>query len=194
MCLATYEKQRTVPISNSCTKCVGMPGIKHDRTPGCHPVSRTTSQLIAALIRKLAYFFDMFSIGVCKTRYCKTYGRLLQELDVCTVMPKHSYPSFRNNEKQMQVFSHISIQRPLTAITFFQRGSRYPLDFFFFLKSHLHCLESWQFQLLGFTHFKSMRSLFASVALFISCVFSLYRTDTFNLLSSCLYSRHLVMC
>ena len=131
MRLATSEKQCTVLTFNSCTKCVGMPGIKHDRTPGCHPVSRMTSHLIAALIRKFAYFFDMFSMGVCTTRYCKTYGRLLQELDVCTVMPKHSYPSFCMNEKQMRVFSHIRIQRPLTAITFFQRGSRYPLDFLF---------------------------------------------------------------
>ena len=29
----------TVPTFNSCTKFAGSPGIIHDRTPGCHPVS-----------------------------------------------------------------------------------------------------------------------------------------------------------
>ena len=29
----------TVPTFNSCTKCLGCPGIIHDRTLGCHPVS-----------------------------------------------------------------------------------------------------------------------------------------------------------
>ena len=28
----------TVPTFNSCTKCVGIPGIMNDRTPDCHPV------------------------------------------------------------------------------------------------------------------------------------------------------------
>ena len=27
----------TVPTFNSCTKCVGNPGILHDRTPNWHP-------------------------------------------------------------------------------------------------------------------------------------------------------------
>ena len=27
----------TVPTSNSCTKCMGSPGMIHDRTPDCHP-------------------------------------------------------------------------------------------------------------------------------------------------------------
>ena len=50
------------------------------------------SQLNAALIRKLrgslmcvAYFIDMLSAGVCKTRHCETSSRLVQELSVCTV-------------------------------------------------------------------------------------------------------------
>ena len=30
-----------VPICNSCTKCLGSPGIVYDRTPDCHPVPST---------------------------------------------------------------------------------------------------------------------------------------------------------
>ena len=51
-----------------------------------------TSQLNVALIRKLrrslmclASFFGMLSMGVCTTRYWQTSGRLVQELNVCTV-------------------------------------------------------------------------------------------------------------
>ena len=29
----------TVPIFNSCTKCLGSPGIIHNRTPDCHSIS-----------------------------------------------------------------------------------------------------------------------------------------------------------
>ena len=50
-----------------------------------------TSQLNVALIRKLrellislAYFLTL-SVGVCTTRHCQTSGRLLQELNHCTV-------------------------------------------------------------------------------------------------------------
>ena len=49
-------------------------------------------QLKVALIRKLcgslvylAYFSDMLSMGVCTSSYCQTFGRLVQELNVCTV-------------------------------------------------------------------------------------------------------------
>ena len=28
-----------LPTSNNCTECLGSPGIIHDRTPDCHPVS-----------------------------------------------------------------------------------------------------------------------------------------------------------
>ena len=45
-----------------------------------------------ALIRKLrgalmclAYIFDILSWGVCKTRHSQTSGRLVQELNACTV-------------------------------------------------------------------------------------------------------------
>ena len=56
-----------------------------------------TSQLNVELIRKprgvlmcLAYFFDMLSMGVCKTRHWQTSGRLVQELNTCTVVDKYS--------------------------------------------------------------------------------------------------------
>ena len=52
-----------------------------------------TSELDLALIRKLfgslmclAYCFDKLSMGVRTTRRRKTSGRLVQELDVCTVI------------------------------------------------------------------------------------------------------------
>ena len=48
----------TVPTLNSCTKCVGSPGIIHDRTTDCQPSfmgmdARMTSQLNVTLILKL---------------------------------------------------------------------------------------------------------------------------------------------
>ena len=51
-CIILYY---TVSTFNSCTKCVCNPGVIHDRTPGCHPVSWAwmTSQLNVSLIRKL---------------------------------------------------------------------------------------------------------------------------------------------
>ena len=47
----------TMPTFNSCTKCVGSPGIIHDSTLNCHPVSWAwmTSKLEAALTRKLGH-------------------------------------------------------------------------------------------------------------------------------------------
>ena len=51
-----------------------------------------TSKLNVALIRKLhgslmrlAYFFDMKPNGVCTTGHWQKSGRLVQELNVCTV-------------------------------------------------------------------------------------------------------------
>ena len=32
------------------------------------------------------YLFDMLSMGFCTTRYWQTSGRLVQELNVCTVV------------------------------------------------------------------------------------------------------------
>ena len=52
-----------------------------------------TSQLKVALICKLYwslmcldYFFDMLYLGVCTTRHWQTSGRLVQELNECTVL------------------------------------------------------------------------------------------------------------
>ena len=51
-----------------------------------------TSKQNAALIRKLcgslvcmAYVFDMLYKGVCTTQHWQTSGRLMHELNVCTV-------------------------------------------------------------------------------------------------------------
>ena len=38
-CTLKHVENTTVQISNSCTKCVGSPGVINDGTPYCHPVS-----------------------------------------------------------------------------------------------------------------------------------------------------------
>ena len=68
------EITSTVPTSfNSYIKCLGIPGIIHDRTPDHHQCM--TSQLNVALLHKLrgslmfvAHYFDILSMGVCITR------------------------------------------------------------------------------------------------------------------------------
>ena len=97
--LITYRRDinHTVPTFSSCTKCLGSPGIIHDRTLGWQPVSfswmlKMTSQLNIALLCKLdgslmylAYFIGILSTGLCTPRHRQTSGRLVQELNVCTV-------------------------------------------------------------------------------------------------------------
>ena len=87
-----YQTVYTVPTFNS-----WQPG--HNTRPHARLPPRflgmyawMTSQLNVALIRKLrgallclAYFFDMLSMGFCKTRHGQTSGRLVQELNVCNV-------------------------------------------------------------------------------------------------------------
>ena len=93
----------TVPTFNSCTKCMCISGIIHDRTTDYHPVpwAWMNSQLNVALISKLrgqliclAYFFDMLSMVVCTIRHWETSGRLVQELNACTVAVLIMYPCF----------------------------------------------------------------------------------------------------
>ena len=85
-----------VPTFNSCTKCLGIPGIIHDRTPGCHQfpergcvddLANEWSFCLQATwpIDVLAYSFDMLPMGVCTTRHRQMSGRLVQELNVCIV-------------------------------------------------------------------------------------------------------------
>ena len=92
----TYIHVHRVPTFNSCTKCVGSLDIKHDRTPDCHTVSshgcmddltseRSFNSQATGVIDVLGLSFDM---GVCATRHWQTPGRLVQELNVCTV---HTY-------------------------------------------------------------------------------------------------------
>ena len=54
-----------------------------------------TSQLNVALIRKLAWliFFDMLSMGICTARQWQTSDRLVQEVNVCTVIRFQLYTS-----------------------------------------------------------------------------------------------------
>ena len=102
----------TVPASNSCTKCVGSPSIIHEHTHDCHPVSwacmhewphNWTYLWFASYVGHccivlywpsltkqkwhycLSYTIDLLFVVVCTTRHWHTSGRLVQELNVCTV-------------------------------------------------------------------------------------------------------------
>ena len=82
------------------------PGIIRVHTSNCHPVSwvwinKCRSQLDVGLIRKirgfelvcLAYLFYIASMGVCTTYHWHTPGRLVQELNVCTVLLRYGFLS-----------------------------------------------------------------------------------------------------
>ena len=111
-----FLRNDTVPAFNSCTICMASTGIIHDRTPYYHPVSwarmrQLTSQLNVALIRKLrgslvclAYFFDMLSMDVCTTRHWQTSGRLVQELNVCTVYALNEKGNVHHSLRYHSVF------------------------------------------------------------------------------------------
>ena len=82
----------TLPTFDSCTKCLDRPCMIHDPTPSCHQVfcALRTSQLKTALIRWLfgslmCLVYSSLSEGVCTTRHRQTSGRLVQELNVCTL-------------------------------------------------------------------------------------------------------------
>ena len=73
----------TVPVFNSCTRCVGSPDIIHYRTHNRCIDDLTTEWRFDLQILALAIFLS--SIGVYSTRHWQTSGRLVQELNVCTV-------------------------------------------------------------------------------------------------------------
>ena len=69
-----------------------------------------TSQLKVSLIRKLhgslmcsAHDFDMLFMGVCTTEHWQTSGRLVQELNVCTVYVPHIHESVLQVELKLIV-------------------------------------------------------------------------------------------
>ena len=74
----------------------GQPGHKNDRTPNCHQFPgrggmedlATESSFdwqATGIIAMLGLFLDMLSMVVCTTRHWQTSGRLVQELNICTV-------------------------------------------------------------------------------------------------------------
>ena len=88
---------RTVPTFNYCTKCVGSPGIMHDRTPhttqfprhGCMDdltTERSFDSLVTLVIDVRSLFYDVLSMDLGTTRHRQTSGRLVQKLNVCTVV------------------------------------------------------------------------------------------------------------
>ena len=96
----------------------------HARLPPCFLGMdvRITSQLNGDLIRKLAWvidmlglFYDMLFMVVCTTSHSQMPGRLVQELNVCTVCGKsspHSHSSIEANET-----IHMSNRNYLTGMT-----------------------------------------------------------------------------
>ena len=88
----------TVPTFNSCTKCEGIlaeyttacpianqfsgsgHGCMHDLT-----TEHSFDSQVTWVIHVLGLLFDILSMDVCTTRHYRTSGRLVQELDVCTV-------------------------------------------------------------------------------------------------------------
>ena len=83
---------------------MGSPGKIHNRTPDCHPVywawirpqvsDLTTESSFDSqaswVIDVLCLYSNMLSLGVCTTRHWQTSGRLVQELNVCTVEPREA--------------------------------------------------------------------------------------------------------
>ena len=87
----------TVPTFNSCTKYAGSQGIVHDRIPDCHhfpgygcmddlTTERSFDSQASCVINVFGLFFDILPMGARKTRLLQTSGRLVQELNVCTVV------------------------------------------------------------------------------------------------------------
>ena len=81
----------TVLTFNSCTKCLGKPGMIHDRTPDCHgrhgrmdgrKTERNYDSQVRWVTDMLGLLLDMLSMGICKTRHWQTSGQLVQELNV----------------------------------------------------------------------------------------------------------------
>ena len=67
-----------------------------------------TSQLNTWVIDVFGLFFDMLSMGDFTTRLWQTTGRLVQELDVCTVLSFSTYDNFvkmaeNGNDVQSQI-------------------------------------------------------------------------------------------
>ena len=83
----------TVTPCHSCTKCVGSPILicpVATQFPGHECMDDlTTERSFGSQATWVIYvsflFFDMLSMGVCTTRHWHTSGRLVQELNVCTV-------------------------------------------------------------------------------------------------------------
>ena len=77
----------TVPTFNYCTKCVVNPGIIHGHGYMDDLTFKRGSYSQAAwVIDVLGLFFDMPCSADCTTRQCEAFGRLVQELNVCTVV------------------------------------------------------------------------------------------------------------
>ena len=108
--VSTWTVLATVPTFDSCTKCVGSPGIKH--TTAC-PIAiqflghgcmddLTTERKVDLqaqwVIYLLGLFFDLLSMGVWTTRHCmQTSGRSVQKWNVCTVcIPSLRYRISKN--------------------------------------------------------------------------------------------------
>ena len=93
-----WSASSTVPAFNSCTK---YQGIIHDRTPACHQchghgctdsltTERDFDSQASLAIDVFGLYFEIVSTGDCTTRHWQTTGRVVQELNVCTVLMNYN--------------------------------------------------------------------------------------------------------
>ena len=85
----------------------GQPDIIHARKPDCHPVFWPLLPLIehsldsqATWVTVFGLFCGILSMGVCTTRHWQTTGRLVQDLNVCTVGKNHDKTKAGKNWRQ----------------------------------------------------------------------------------------------
>ena len=92
----TIANEHTVPTFNYCTKCVGSPGINTTACPIATQfrrngfmddlkTKRNFDWEVTWALDVLGSFIDMLSICMCTTRHWQTSGRLVQEVNVCTI-------------------------------------------------------------------------------------------------------------
>ena len=101
-------QEPTVPTFNSYTNCVGSPGRIHDRTPDPPPpphfrwhgriydvtTYHSFDSQATRFIDVFRLFLDMSFMGVCTTRHSQTSGRLIQELNICTIVDELALITF----------------------------------------------------------------------------------------------------
>ena len=89
-------------IFSSWAKCIGSLGINDHGFDAwmTSPLNVALILMLCVSLMCLAYFSDLFSMGVCAIRHCQTPSQLVQELNVCTVAGKFSLLHLPQGEKK----------------------------------------------------------------------------------------------